>query len=419
MPLTDKEIQGAKPQAKRYKLSDGNGLTLVVYPNGSRYWVYRFQWREKDAELSLGVYPTVTLKAAREHATEARELVDNRIDPREHKRTTKQSSAVLFRDVAEEWLALQSKPNKKTQKAPLSPKTIAKKRWLLDSHIYPAPAPGQPGLGDTPCSEVNSEQLLTTLRKIEASDMHETAHRGRALVSNVMCYAVATGRATSDPAWLLRRALAPVVVTHHAAITNPEKVGDLLLAIDGYHGEFTTQCALKLSPLLMVRPVELREAEWAEFDLDNSQWRIPPERMKMRDPHIVPLNRQAIAILKELKRVTGHQRYLFPSSQTPGEPMSNNTVRKALQLLGYPGDVMTAHGFRTTASTLLNEQGRWHPDAIERQLAHCDHDKTRATYNYAEYLPQRRKMMKAWADYLDKLRNQARARTQQECEKVA
>jgi integrase len=331
----------------------------------------------------------------------------------------KQSNAVLFRDVAEEWLRLQSKPNQKTGKTPLGPKTIAKKRWLLDTYLYPAAAPGMTALGDLPIGEISSSQLLAMLRKVEEAGKHETAHRARALASTIFCYGVATDRTKTDPSWPLRKALAPVVVTHHASITDPEKVGELLVAIDSYHGEATTRYALMLAPLLFVRPGELRFAQWAEFNLTKAEWRVPLSRMKMGDPHIIPLSKQVVRLLQELQKLTGGQEYLFPSHQTPGAVMSNNTLGNALDLLGYPSEVMTAHGFRSMASTLLNEQQRWHPDAIERQLAHCERNKVRATYNYAKHLPERRKMMQAWANYLDRLRNEARERIKQQRETAA
>jgi integrase len=259
---------------------------------------------------------------------------------------------------------------------------------------------------------------------IEAKGLNQTAHNALGLASRIFCYAIATGRGPNgDPAWPLRRGvLAPVVSRSHASITKPAQVGELLLAIDEYKGKPTTYCALKLSPLVMVRPSELRFAEWSEFDLDGTGslvadfkapcWLIPKERMKMAAPHIVPLSNQAVEILRRLQKLTGAGKYVFPSYRDPNGVISNNTVGKALTLLGYARGKMSAHGFRSMASTMLNEQQKWHPDAIERQLAHGPRDKVRGAYNYAEHLRERRKMMQAWADYLDGLREHARERTQ-------
>lgn len=244
------------------------------------------------------------------------------------------------------------------------------------------------------------------LRRIESRGANEIAHRIKQNCGRVFHYAIATGRAERNPITDLQGALEPLKVQHHAAITEPKAVGALLRAIEGYQGNFVTQCALRIAPLVFVRPGELRAAEWTEFDLDAAEWRIPAERVKMRSQHIVPLSTQAVAILRELHPLTGTGRYVFPSVRTNTRPMSENTVNGALRRLGYAKDEMTGHGFRSLASTLLNEQG-WHRDAIERQLAHAERDAVRAAYNYADHLPERRKMMQAWADYLDGLRDGA------------
>ena len=260
-----------------------------------------------------------------------------------------------------------------------------------------------PNLGGRPIADITSRELLGVLRKVESRGAIETAHRTKQNCSQVFRYAVATGRAERDPTIELRGALTPSRERHHPSITDPKGIGGLLRAIDGYDGSLVTKCALRLAPLTFVRPGELRRAEWAEFNLDKAEWRIPPERMKMRELHIVPLSAQAVDAVKELQPLTGRGKYVFPGARTNGRPMSENTVNTALRRLGYSKDQMTGHGFRSMASTHLNEHG-WHRDAIERQLAHAERDGVRAAYNFAEHLPERRRMMQAWADYLDALK---------------
>jgi integrase len=260
-----------------------------------------------------------------------------------------------------------------------------------------------PWVGSRPVSQITAPELLSCLRRIESRGALDTAHRAHQNCSQVFRYAIATGRAERDPAADLRGALPPPAGGHFASTTEPSKIGALLRAIDGYEGTFVARCALRLAPLVFVRPGELRMAEWAEFHLDDAEWRIPAERMKARVQHIVPLSTQAVSILRDLHPFSGSGRFLFPSVRTPARPMSNNTLNAGLRRLGYTTDDQTAHGFRSMASTLLNEQG-WNRDAIERQLAHGERDEVRAAYNYAQHLPERRKMMQAWADYLDGLR---------------
>jgi integrase len=260
-----------------------------------------------------------------------------------------------------------------------------------------------PWLGARPIGEITGPELLTALRRVENRGVVETAHRVMQNCSQVFRYAVATGRAQRDPTFDLRGALPPVRSNHFASITEPKAIGGLLRAIDVYKGSFITQCALRLAPLVFVRPGELRRAEWAEFDLDASEWRIPASKMKMRVMHIVPLSAQAVSILRDLRPLTGTVKYVFPGTRGKDRPMSENTVLAALRRMGYGTDDMTGHGFRSMASTILNEQG-WNRDAIERQLAHAERDNVRAAYNYAEHMPERRKMMQQWADYLDGLK---------------
>nr|WP_217450805.1 site-specific integrase [Vogesella oryzae] len=260
-----------------------------------------------------------------------------------------------------------------------------------------------PWLGSRPIADIEAPELLANLQRIERRGAVETAHRAMQSVKQVFRYAIATGRAKYNPAVDLAGALAPVVKTSFPTITDPAKIAELLRAIDGYQGTLETKCALKLAPLVFVRPGELRKAEWREIDLDAAQWVIPAERMKMREKHVVPLSSQAVDVLRELKPLTGHGQFVFPGARSSKRPMSENTVNAALRRLGYDKDTMTGHGFRHMASTLLNEQG-WNRDAIERQLAHGERNKVRATYNYAEYMPERIRMMQAWADHLDSLK---------------
>ena len=390
--LTDTKLKALKPRGKLYRLADGAGLCIEVHPSGARYWRFRYRFAGKAKMLSLGVYPEVSLADARQRLEDVRRLLGCGIDPSAQRRQDKLTAqfAVVngFEAVAREWLAGRGK---------LADVTKAKTRWMLETYVFP-------WIGKRPVGEVTAPELLAVLRRPESLDKLETAQRLKQICGQVFRYAVATGRAERDPSADLRGALKTKKTRHHASITNPAKVGELLRAIDGFSGGLVVASALKIAPLVFVRPGELRKAEWSEFDLDNAEWRIPAERMKMRALHIVPLSEQAVAILKELQPLTGHGRYVFPSIRSQRDPMSENTITAALRRLGYTGDEMTGHGFRSMASTMLNEQG-WAPDVIERQLAHAERNRVRAAYNHAEYLPERRKMMQAWADYLGGLRD--------------
>jgi integrase len=346
--------------------------------------------------LAFGVYPETGLKEARDKRDEARKQLAQGIDPgktRKAMKAAKAADAETFEVIAREWHSKFS-PNWTQEHA----ERILRR---FERDIFP-------WLGKQPIREITAPELLTVLRRIESRGALDTAHRAHQNCGQVFRYAVATGRAERDPCGDLRGALPPVKEKHHASITDTKAIGELLRAIDDYQGSFVTKCALRLAPLVFVRPGELRSAEWAEINFDAAEWRIPAAKMKMRDPHIVPLSRQALAILKELQPLTGHGRYIFPSARTPNGDrcMSENAVLAALRRMGYGKEEMTGHGFRSMASTLLNEQG-WHRDAIERQLAHAERNAVRAAYNYAEHLPERRKMMQAWADYLDGLRKGA------------
>jgi len=409
MALTDKEIQSLKPKEKKYKVFDGDGLYLLIHPKYGKYWYLQYHLAGRAQEVAFGTYPTVSLKLAREKREEARQQLAKGLNPRLLKRDIKEARSVVFAGIAEEWIRMMSTPGKTngevSARTALDPVTVKKHRWIVDTYLNPV-------LGKSPMAQITAQQFLPLLKRIEESGKSETAHRVRALASRIFCYAHATGRAPQgDVTVSLRDALAPAVVSHHAAITSPEEVGELLLAIDSYTGLRETCCALKLAPLLMLRPRELRFGEWSEVNFEKAEWRIPAARMKMPSPHIVPLSKQAVVILYDLKKAAAERaRFMFPVLGTKEGVMSENTVTKALRTLGYERNVMTWHGFRSMASTLLNEQQRWHPDAIERQLAHMPRDKVRAAYNYAEHLPERRRMMQAWADYLDELRQAARAR---------
>jgi integrase len=388
--LTMTEIRSARPREKAYKLFDGGGLYIEVTPTGGKLWRLKFRHDGRENRLALGAHPDTTLKLARERRDEARRLLAAGVDPSGRRQAEKLATSNTFEAVAREWLALQQKK--------LAPATFAKAVWTLETLVFPY-------IGSRPIAKLGPSDVLKVLKRIEGRGIHETAHRTRQRCAQVFRYAVQTERAERDPTADLRGALAPVVSEHFAAITEPVRVGELLRAIDGYAGHIVTAYALKLAPLLFVRPGELRHAEWTEFVLDGAEplWRIPAEKMKMREQHLVPLAAQALALVRELRPVTGRGRYVFPSLRSGSRPMSENTVNAALRRLGYSTDEMTGHGFRSLASTCLNEQG-YHPDLIELQLAHAERNQVRSAYNKAQRLPERRKMMQAWADYLDGLR---------------
>ncbi|MEO5340231.1 MAG: integrase arm-type DNA-binding domain-containing protein [Magnetococcus sp. MYC-9] len=389
--LTDTAIKNTKPTDRQVRKSDSNGLFMQFNTNGSKLWRLAYRFGGKQKLLAVGRYPDVSLKQARERRDEARRLLDKGIDPGEHRKITKTMAVSRTEDsfeaVSREWFT----------------KNLAK--WgesYADDTIRRLERDVFPWMGGRPIMEITAPELLVVLRRIEERGTIETAHRVRSICSRVFRYGIAIGRVDRDPAADLRGALSPVVPSHRASITDPEEIGALLRAIDAYKGTFVVRCALQLAPMLFVRPGELRQAEWSEFDLDGGEWCIPGVKMKMKQTHIVPLARQAVAILRELQPLTGNGRYVFPNVQTFAKPMSAGTVLSALRRMGYANEEMCGHGFRSTASTLLNEQG-YNRDWIERQLAHSERDGVRAAYNYAQHLPERRKMMQAWADYLDQL----------------
>ncbi len=394
MPLTDVKIRAIKPKTKQFKLSDGQGLYLLVNKKG-KYWRYNFRYNGKYKTLAIGVYPEISLKEARESHQKARMLLNKGIDPTFKRKierlTNNQQLENSFQLIALEWM--------EKQKEKWSTSHFQSVSSRLKNNIYP-------WLGDRPIAEITAPELLATLRRMESRGIHHTTLKVKQYCGQVFRYAIVTGRAERDPSADLKGALTPPITKHHATITDPAQIRGLLNAIEDYKGEITTLYALKLAPLVFVRPTELRHAEWAEINLNNAEWRIPAEKMKMKDEHIIPLSKQVITIFEELQPITGKGKYVFPSIRSRSRAMSENTVNGALRRLGYTKDEITAHGFRAMASTLLNEQG-FKPDVIERQLAHSERNKVRASYNRAEYLPERKTMMQHWADYLDALKNGA------------
>ncbi len=393
MPLTDTAVRNAKPRDSAYKMSDSAGMYLFVPPSGSKLWRLDYRFLGKRKTLTLGKYPFTGLAEARRARDDARLLLEQGVDPSQKRKLDKLAASVAagntLRVIADEWML-------KVEREGRAPATLSKNRWLLSLAL--------PIVGSRPISEITAPELLLVLRKAEARGCYETAKRIRSLFSRIFRYAIATGRAERDPSADLLGALIAPKVTHRAALTDPAAIGALLRAIDGYQGSKAVRAALRLLPLVFVRPGELRHAVWPELDFKTARWTISAPRMKMHAPHIVPLSRQALDVLAELRVMTGDGTYLFPSNRTTKRPMSENTINAALRRLGYSKDEMTAHGFRSMASTRLNEMGEWNPDAIERQLAHGERNQVRAAYNHAQYLPERTRMMQSWADYLDELK---------------
>lgn len=402
---SDATIKAAKPQAAAYRLPDGSGLYLLVRPDGKKWWRLDYTHEGKRKTLSLGTYPDTGLALARKNAERDRALVAEGIDPSETRKAKKTKRAETqeierrladgiplaesFEAIAREWFDK------------FSPKWVAshadKIIRRLERDIFP-------WLGARPIAEIKAPDLLSALRRIEDRGAIETAHRALQNCGQVFRYAIATGRAERDISADLRGALVPVSQTHLPAITDPKAIGGLMRALNGYSGFLVTKCALRLAPLVFVRPGELRNAEWSEIDLDNAEWNLPASRMKMREPHLVPLSRQAVEILRELHAVTGRGRYVFPGARTNGRPMSDNAVLAALRRSGIPKEEMTGHGFRAMARTVLDEVLGFRPDWIEHQLAHAVKDPNGRAYNRTAHLAKRREMMQAWADYLDKLK---------------
>jgi integrase len=393
MRLTDTAIRKAKPQDKIYTLTDGDGMYLEVTPNGGKWWRFKYRFDGKQKRLSLGTYPDTGLKSARDKRYEARKQLANGVDPASVRKVSKvmvtASTTESFEVVAREWIAKQSPKWAESH--------VTNILGRLERDVFP-------WIGERTTREIEAPELLSMLRRIEERGAVETAHRTLQNCGQIFRYAIATGRAQRDFTPDLRGALAQAVATHLPAITDPQTIGALLRAIDGYTGSFVTRCALQLAPLVFVRPGELRTAEWAEINLEQAEWNIPAEKMKMRQPHLVPLSTQAIAILQEIRPLTEQSPYVFPSARTRTRPMSNNAILAALRRMGFGKDEMTGHGFRAMARTVLDEVLQIRPDYIEHQLAHAVRDPNGRAYNRTSHLGERRKMMQMWADYLEQLK---------------
>src|SRR4051794_10029364 len=396
MALTDTAIRLAKAETSDRKLSDSKGLYLLVTTTGSKLWRLKYRIDGKEKKLALGSYPEVGLKEARTRRDAARQSAQAGKDPsaakREARIANRIAAATTFAGIADEYIA-------KLEAEGRAAVTIGKTRWLL-SKLSPA-------LGARPIAEISPHELLAVLKKAEQAGHRETARRLRSFSSRVFRYAVATARASVDPAQPLQGALVSPVAKHHAAITDPAAFGKLLRSIESYSGQPVTKLALRFTPHVYQRPGEVRKAEWSEIEFDKAVWTIPAERMKQRQPHRVPLSRQALAILREAAELSGGGRYIFPKLGSPLKSMCENAINGALRRMGYGASEMTAHGFRSTASSLLNESGKWSADAIERALSHADGNQIRAVYHRGAHWPERVEMAQWWSDHLDTLREGA------------
>jgi integrase len=391
MPLTDTAIRNAKHVEKTKKLFDGGGLYIELSPNGSKYWRLKYRFAGKEKRLSLGVYPAISLKVARERRDAAKQLLANQIDPSQQRQNNKKNQQSLVENslecIAREWFS--------KNRAMWSLKHSHTIIHRLERDIFP-------WLGKTPIAQLTTPQLLQVLRRIEERGALETAHRMLGVCGQVCRYAVATGRAERDITSDLRGALPPVKSKHLAATTNPKQVAGLLRILDGYEGTLIVRCALRLAPLVFVRPGELRQAKWADIDLEQAEWRYTVS--KTQTQHIVPLATQAVAILHELQPLTGRGEYVFPSARSNDRPMSDNAILAAMRRMGIGKDEMTGHGFRAMARTILDEVLGFRPDYIEHQLAHAVRDPNGRAYNRTAHLTERKRMMQAWADYLEQLK---------------
>jgi integrase len=393
MPLTDTQIKGLRPAPSPAKHSDGGGLHLLISPTGGKLWRWSYRFCGKQKTLAFGAYPAVSLADARLKRTEAKKLLASGADPAHRARIEKTNRLIAntntFAAIADEFLA-------KVEREGKAEVTLTKKRWLLGM--------AKADLGGRPIAEIGASEILIPLRKVESQGNYETARRLRAVIGQVFRYAIATARAENDPTFGLKGALTVPVVTHRAAMTDRKAFGGLLRAVWGYDGMLETRAALQLMALLYPRPGELRQAEWSEFDLDGSMWTIPATRMKMRREHKKPLPADAVAILRDLHMLSGRGRMAFPSVQSVLRPMSENTLNSALRRMGFSSAEVSAHGFRATASTLLNECGKWQADAIEAELAHVGADEVRRVYHRASYWHERVRMAEWWSDEVERLR---------------
>ena len=390
-PLSELKIKKAKPAGAPYKLADGDGLYLYVSPSGGKLW--RFDYTlGKRCTLSMGSYPEISIEEARDRRKEARALVAHGVDPNTVKKikasTVKKVTANSFEVVAREW--------HERFKSTWCEKHGYHKLQRLESNIFP-------WIGTIDIADVEAPDLLEALRRVETRGAGDLASRIRTSCVQVFSYAIATGRCKRNVAADLKGALAPVSGGHHAAITEPVELAGFLRSVPEYRGSFLTISALKLLPLFFCRPGELRQAEWIEFDFVENIWNVPAGRMKMKNPHIVPLSKQAISVLNELKQVTGFGKYVFPSQGISGRCMSDNTLNTALRRMGYTKDEVTSHGFRATARTILDEVLKVRVDLVEHQLAHAVKDPNGRAYNRTSFIPERRELMQQWADYLDGL----------------
>jgi integrase len=394
MPLTDVSTRKAKPRDRQYKLSDERGMFLLVTPAGGKLWrlKYRFQGREKL--LALGSYPDVSLADARKKRDEARRMIAAGVDPSAERKQAKTAASTTFEAVAREWFT-----KFKAEWTEGHAVTVLRR---MEQNLFPF-------LGGHPVAAITATELLAVLQKIEARGAHETTRRVRQICSQIFCYAISCGKADVDPSSSLRRALVPVQSTHHAAITTPREAAGLLRILDSYDGTIIVKSALRLAPLVFVRPGELRRAEWTEIDLDAAVWTIPAWRMKTRQTLTVPLSRQAVEILRELHPVTGHGKFVFPSARSVTRPMSDNAILAALRRSNVKKDEMTGHGFRAFARTMLDEVLGERVDLIEHQLGHAVKDPNGRAYNRTTFLAERVVMMQRWADYLDHLKTRPHA----------
>ena len=401
MALTDVAVRNAKPGPKPYKMGDSHGLFLLVQPSGGKLWRLKYRVDGREKKLAIGLYPEIGLGEARRRRDAAREAMVAGKDPAREKQRDKVRAKLEAENTFAAITAEFCEKRKRDGQRAWAPATAKRCEYLLS--ILSG------SIGTIPIAEIEPADVLVAVRRIEGKGKLESARRTLQLAGSVFRYAVATARLKSDPTRDLKGALTSPTVTHYGAVIDPAGVGELLRSIDGYEGQPITKFAMQLAPHVFVRPGELRHAEWSEIDLEGALWTIPASKTKMRKEHVVPLSCQAIAILKGLQPLTGQGGYVFPSVRTHRRPMSDNTINAGLRRLGYATDEMTAHGFRAMASTLLNESGKWNPDAIERALAHGDTDKVRAAYHRGAHWKERVAMAQWWSDYLDELRSGAKS----------
>jgi integrase len=399
--LTDVAVRNAKPGPKPYKMGDSHGLFLLVQPSGGKLWRLKYRVDGREKKLAIGPYPEIGLGEARRRRDAAREAIVAGKDPAREKQRDKVRVKLEAKNTFAAITAEFCEKRKRDGQRAWAPATAKRCEYLLSILCG--------SIGTIPIVEIEPADVLVAVRRIEGKGKLESARRTLQLAGSVFRYAVATARLKSDPTRDLKGALTSPTVTHYGAVIDPAGVGELLRSIDGYEGQPITKFAMQLAPHVFVRPGELRHAEWSEIDLEGALWTIPAGKTKMRKEHVVPLSRQAIAIMKSVQPLTGQGGYVFPSVRTHRRPMSDNTINAGLRRLGYATDEMTAHGFRAMASTLLNESGKWNPDAIERALAHGDTDKVRAAYHRGAHWKERVAMAQWWSDYLDELRSGAKS----------